>query len=204
MNVYAYSQSPAFRNHLDRVLRVTHFDGLELDKLSDSDVMHIVHASSFASTLLTEFINRAATQLAVVAIADDIPSTALLVKHVQSGASGYCNSFMAVPHYQQMISLLSRGGSWFPPAMLSEVFAIAGNALDVREHQQTMIGRLTAREREVAKSVADGRSSKDVAQEFGIAERTVKSHLSRIYEKLNIKDRMELIIYLNDEKKVHE
>jgi DNA-binding CsgD family transcriptional regulator len=51
---------------------------------------------------------------------------------------------------------------------------------------------LTQREREVAFLVADGLRSSEVAARLGIASQTVKSHLKTIFEKLAVRNRVEL------------
>ena len=51
---------------------------------------------------------------------------------------------------------------------------------------------LTSREREVALLVADGLRSREVAERLGIASQTVKSHLKTIFDKLGVRNRVEL------------
>jgi len=51
---------------------------------------------------------------------------------------------------------------------------------------------LTQREREVALLVADGLRSREVAERLGIASQTVKSHLKTIFDKLGVRNRVEL------------
>ncbi len=57
----------------------------------------------------------------------------------------------------------------------------------------TTAGLLTPREQEIAAFVLQGRSNKAIADSLCIALPTVKTHLHNIYEKLNIKGRMELV-----------
>ena len=51
---------------------------------------------------------------------------------------------------------------------------------------------LTSREREVALLVSDGLRSREVAERLGIASQTVKSHLKTIFDKLGVRNRVEL------------
>lgn len=55
--------------------------------------------------------------------------------------------------------------------------------------------RLTARELEVVRLVAEGCSNKDVAARLGIAEDTVKHHLSRAFDKTGASNRLELVLF---------
>jgi len=54
---------------------------------------------------------------------------------------------------------------------------------------------LTSREEQVVALVADGLSNRDVATELGLSEHTMKKYLFRIFEKLGISSRVELVLY---------
>jgi DNA-binding NarL/FixJ family response regulator len=54
---------------------------------------------------------------------------------------------------------------------------------------------LSARELQVAQAVAEGRSNKEVADLLSISERTVKAHLGAVFEKLGIRDRLQLVLF---------
>lgn len=54
---------------------------------------------------------------------------------------------------------------------------------------------LTKREDDVVKLVADGLSNRNVAHKLGLTEHTVSNYLFRIYEKLGISSRVELVLY---------
>jgi len=54
---------------------------------------------------------------------------------------------------------------------------------------------LTPRELDIIGTIVDGCSNKDVGKTFSITERTVKHHLSNIYQKLGVSSRLELAIF---------
>jgi DNA-binding NarL/FixJ family response regulator len=55
---------------------------------------------------------------------------------------------------------------------------------------------LTERQREVAMLVGKGASNKKIANQLDITDRTVKAHLGTIFEKLGVKDRLQLALYV--------
>jgi DNA-binding NarL/FixJ family response regulator len=63
---------------------------------------------------------------------------------------------------------------------------------------------LAKREQEVAKLVAEGLNNRDIAQKLGLSEHTVSNYLFRIYEKLGISGRVELVLYIVRQEQPHE
>jgi FixJ family two-component response regulator len=61
-----------------------------------------------------------------------------------------------------------------------------------KETRGARLALLTAREREIATLVANGRSSREVAEQFSLSVRTVENHRSRIMEKLRVRSAVEL------------
>jgi two-component system, NarL family, nitrate/nitrite response regulator NarL len=55
--------------------------------------------------------------------------------------------------------------------------------------------KLTAREQEVIETVVAGYTNKDMAQKFSISEQTVKHHLTNIFNKLGVSNRLELVLF---------
>ena len=144
------------------------------------------------------FINDSRTPIEKIAIADDIPSVAAMLRYTNQGIRAYCNSYMAVPHYRQLIQLLTNNQSWYPPGLLTQALGLAHQQVSYSsdESYDEKLQMLTPREKQIALSVAAGKSNKAVAKEYNISERTVKAHLTHIFEKWKIKDRMQLLIYL--------
>ncbi len=60
------------------------------------------------------------------------------------------------------------------------------------------LATLTPRERDIVQRLAGGATNKELAGELDISERTVKGHLSNIFMKLGVPDRLKLVLYLND------
>src|SRR5205823_10404522 len=54
---------------------------------------------------------------------------------------------------------------------------------------------LTAREMEMVSAIVDGFTNKEMAQKFAISEQTVKHHLSRIFDKVGVSNRLELALF---------
>ena len=59
---------------------------------------------------------------------------------------------------------------------------------------------LTERENQILSSLSKGKLNKEIAMEHGITIDTVKKHVKNIYRKINVRNRVEAILYINREK----
>ena len=66
------------------------------------------------------------------------------------------------------------------------------------EQQIDLLASVSKREREVIALVAEGLSNKAIAKDLNITEKTVKAHLTNIFSKLGLKDRLQLALYAKD------
>ena len=109
-----------------------------------------------------------------------------------AGARGYVHA-LAVPEVlQQAQQVVANGGLWLGRSLMADL--LRDQAPPQKHHPHLQL--LTARERAVALAVASGLSNKEVARELAITERTVKAHLSACFEKLQVRDRMQLALAL--------
>ncbi|MDJ0881056.1 MAG: response regulator transcription factor [Gammaproteobacteria bacterium] len=195
MKLKVYTSSSTFKQFIGGVfdLPVEFSSKLPVEPLQ-ADVIHLVHAPSFTEESL-QSLGEIIDDKAKVGVCADNPGIKQMLDCIQYGVKAYCNSFMQTQHYQHLVRLLDNGQSWFPPHLLEQTFALAhravsGNYLDSR------LESLTNREKEVAKSVSEGLTNRQIADQFSISERTVKTHLTNIFKKLQIKDRVGLVLHL--------
>lgn len=130
-----------------------------------------------------------------VAVCSDKPQIGEMLECVRLGAKAYCNSHMASAHYNQMIRLISQGQSWFPPHMLAETFRLAQQTVKPPPYHK-LLDELTNREKEIAMAVSEGKSNRQIAELCEISETTVKTHLSSIFKKFEVRDRVGLVLLL--------
>jgi len=120
---------------------------------------------------------------------------------IKAGASGYLLKEISIDDVADAIRSVWAGQSRISPSMasklLSEFQAMAKRA---EEQQQFPAPRLTDREMEVLKLVAQGMNNRDIARDLFISENTVKNHIRNILEKLHLHSRMEAVVYAVREK----
>jgi len=117
---------------------------------------------------------------------------------LNAGAKGYCHTLANPDTLKQVAIVVSHGGLWVGQDLLSRVVTAAEKVLS---HERTTafgsLNQLTAREKAVAKEVAKGATNKEIARSLNITERTVKAHLGSIFNKLNVRDRLQLVLIMN-------
>lgn len=161
----------------------------------DPDHLYLLHLSSMKLAGFEWMLKHVSGNSVMVAVCSDRPLVDEMLESVRLGAKSYCNSHMAAPHYRQMLRLLSQGQSWFPPHMLEETFKLAQQSIRGRAGQD-LLQCLTSREKEIALTVSDGKTNRQVAELHAISEATVKTHLTNIFRKLDLSDRVGLVLLL--------
>ena len=113
----------------------------------------------------------------------------------RAGASGYCNGYASPLVLQQVAETVAQGGVWLGQSLLQKIVMVTareGPRPPEIPPQWAML--LTEREQTVALAVATGASNKEIADQLDITERTVKAHLTAIFEKLPVRDRLQLTL----------
>lgn len=105
-----------------------------------------------------------------------------------AGATGYIHAYMPVQGIARVLQHVMGGEIWVGKSMLSRMLSQIG--LAAPEPSQDWARDLTVRERDVARYVALGHSNQSIADALGITERTVRAHISAIFEKLGVSDRL--------------
>jgi DNA-binding NarL/FixJ family response regulator len=196
MPCLVYTRSASFQQFLRQHLEIPlEFTSALQAPTRDSHLVHLLHLSSLEQDCYRWLQRHASGQLIAAAVCSNLPDVGGMLECVRLGARGYCNSHMAALHYRQMLDMLANGQSWFPPALLVEAFGLAQQAVQA-PRPQPQIESLTPRENQIAGYVAAGMSNRKIADLLEISEPTVKSHLTHIFRKLQLKDRVALVLLL--------
>lgn len=117
---------------------------------------------------------------------------------LSAGVHGYCHVEAAAEQLREIALVVEHGGLWMPPELLQRFLALSTRAMPPAVPQEHTLNSLTSRELMVAEQVARGASNREIAEALEITERTVKAHLSAIFEKLEVRDRVQLALKMNN------
>lgn len=143
---------------------------------------------------------RAAAGNAPLIALSDTPSDEQGMAALGAGVAGYCNGHAAPEVLQQVAATISNGGIWLGQSLLQRLVKSMAqlSAGKFTPPPSTDWGKeLTEREITVAEAAAAGAHNKEIADQLNITERTVKAHLGAIFEKLGIRDRLQLSLLVN-------
>lgn len=116
-----------------------------------------------------------------------------LIAAVERGAAGYMLKTAEPPLILAAVRTVHRGGKWLQREVTGRLFEELTRLAQVRREAPEAV--LTKRETEVLALVAEGLRNSEIAERLYITERTVKVHVSSIFRKLGLKDRVHATRY---------
>lgn len=167
---------------------------------NDTACLFWVHAQSEQDEQWLVYLHKLQTlhPQAKVVILSNHPEKAEGLRAIGAGGVGYLHAYAHSQLLQEVWNVVKHGGLWLGKDLLQ--FLIGSTVQHVQSseaHVSEVTGALTKREREVAIEAAKGLSNKEIARNLDISERTVKAHLTAVFETLNIKDRLHLALVIN-------
>lgn len=112
------------------------------------------------------------------------------IRALKSGASGYITKQSAPNELVKAIRKVNSGGKYVSESIAEQLAFFVGNDTSKLQHE-----RLSDREFQVLRRIAEGRTLREIADELFISEKTVGTYRVRILEKMNMKRNAELIRY---------
>jgi len=109
---------------------------------------------------------------------------------IKAGARGYLLKDTSPDKLVEAIRKVNRGESLIEPMLATKVL----DKFSELAKKEKPSHRLTPRELQILRLLADGKSNKELAAELFISEKTVKTHITHIFEKLNVRDRTEAVM----------
>ncbi len=110
---------------------------------------------------------------------------------VKAGAAGYLLKDVRPQELGEAIRVVNRGEALLHPTVAAKLMQEVAES----GRREASPDSLTAREMDVLRLIARGMSNKEIALELGVAEKTVKTHVSNILQKLHLADRTQAALY---------
>lgn len=122
----------------------------------------------------------------------------LVYEAMSSGAHGYLLKEINAQALWQAIVDVAAGKFILDPAVTTRVLNLVRHGAP--QSEQDKLAQLSAQERRVLALVADGKTNKEIAEQMGLSDKTVKNYLSNIFEKLQISRRSQAAVLYAESK----
>jgi RNA polymerase sigma factor (sigma-70 family) len=123
------------------------------------------------------------TPILVLSMHDD---PEYVLEAVRAGADGYILKDVSPAELREAVEAVHAGREYFAQRVTHQLSVALRDEIE-RERHRSRLEQLTGREREVLVRVANGRTNRQIAEEFGISPRTVETHRERVMAKLRIR-----------------
>jgi DNA-binding NarL/FixJ family response regulator len=124
-----------------------------------------------------------------------------VLRALRAGAAGFLLKDTPPPEIVRAIERVHAGDAMLSPAVTRRLIAlVAGEDEEAKRAEQARdrLATLTPRERDVALAVAAGRANADIARELHMSVATVKAHVSRLFAKLDVENRIQVALLVQD------
>ena len=96
--------------------------------------------------------------------------------------------------------MVHQGQVWANSLHLRHLIDALGQAMPMRLQDANGIELLSKREDQVVRLLSQGLTNKDISRELGLSQHTIRNYLFRIYDKLGVSTRVELVLYFLQER----
>jgi two-component system, NarL family, nitrate/nitrite response regulator NarL len=117
------------------------------------------------------------------------------VRALRLGARGVILKESATQLLFKCLHSVMNGEYWVGHERVQDIVEQLRRSESDSNRELTPAGRLTKRELQIVAAIVEGSSNKDIGQQFGLSQQTVKNHLSHIFDKLGVSNRLELALY---------
>ncbi len=147
-------------------------------------------------------VNQCIASGSPVIVMSSLPNDDEAYEMLRNGAYGYCHNVAAPSQLVEISQVVEHGGLWVGAAVMRRLVSMANRVSADKPKDSNIYGlnELTHKELDVAKQVAVGATNKEIAEQLHMSERTVKAHLSSVFDKMAVRDRVQLALTMNNVK----
>jgi DNA-binding NarL/FixJ family response regulator len=121
---------------------------------------------------------------------------------LEAGAKGYCSTEMDPVLLAKAVKMVQKGEVWVGRKVISHLLDTLVSLTEQQRNRSLpkvdpSLDVLTPREKEIVQQIGIGSSNKEIAHQLRVSEKTVKAHLTSIFRKLSVTDRLQLALYVN-------
>jgi len=151
-------------------------------------VIFNVDATTSCSNLIEKLLNKNNKIL----LLQNIPEFIQGKRYLELGIHGYGNTMMSEAFLNSAVMSILENFIWIHPQFTQKLIS----KIPSKDENGYFLKQLSPKEQNIALLVCEGLNNIEISQQAKVSINTVKTHLKKIYEKLNVKDRLALVILL--------
>jgi DNA-binding NarL/FixJ family response regulator len=114
------------------------------------------------------------------------------------GAKGFLHEATTAAQFEKAVRMVAAGSLWAPRRVQADLIHRLLTTLESQRAAQTHGVSFTSREQQVLNLLLDGNSNREIAKSLMIEERTVKSYVTKLMQKMGVKNRTALTMRAQD------
>lgn len=142
-------------------------------------------------------IRSAHPELPIIVMAHASGQEAIL-RILMLGAKGFLHEASTPGQFEKAVRMVATGSLWAPRRVQADLIHRLLTALESQRAAQTNAVSFTIREQQVLNLLLDGNSNREIAKSLKIEERTVKSYVTKLMQKMGVKNRTALTMRAQD------
>jgi len=117
---------------------------------------------------------------------------------IKAGASGYLPKSATLDDIRSAVKAVAAGGSFLDPVQARKLLHQFNRYADETKAAADIYYLLTGREREILALISEGLGNADIGERLKISEKTVRNHVSNLFDKLGVWTRAQAIVFARD------
>jgi DNA-binding NarL/FixJ family response regulator len=165
-------------------------EALQLAQQLQPDVLLLdIDIPGHGLTVIPAIVGQLSTRILILTASSDED---YVITALKAGAHGYALKGVLSGELADIIRIVHSGKGYVPPELAAHL--LVGMVVPVEP--ASLLDMLTERERQILELVAAGSSNKEIARSLNVAEKTVKSYMTSIMQKLQVRNRVEAALAL--------
>lgn len=193
-----------WRNNLSgypQIVSISNLTSLKQNLRSNQDATVILHRALPGLSNSTDIQNLVTMfPEANIFVLADVPDEHEGIELIRAGVLGYANTHIKATIFAEAVKIVSLGEIWASKRLLEWMVNHCGETDRHTQHLGSFLALdiLTPTEKTVVSHILEGENNKQIARKLSVTERTVKAHLTSIYRKTGVKDRLHLALLVNN------